>query len=422
MHRKYTPLSKNAGSGFMVFALMVCVSLFLQGCGGGRTPYKQAGVAPAQSDPNALSAADDVPVPADGNQVRVAILLPLSGKNAAMGEALLKSAQMALFDLGHENFELIPKDTGDTEQGGKLAAQQALQDGAQLVLGPVFADTVRGAQSALAGSNVNMIAFSTDWTLARDKTYLIGFLPFDQVSRVVKYARTQGLTRFGVLSPDDNYGNAVVNAYGQAERAAGISGTRMERFSPQAADLSLLVRSFTDYDKRQSTGNALGAPFDAVLIPAGGNLARSIGRSLNSYGLPPSQVRRLGTGLMDDAQLAGDASLAGAWFAAPPPKSRSDFENRFRRYYGSTPPRIASLAYDATALAATLSRMSLQKNGTVDFTRSALMNPNGFAGVDGIFRFRNDGVAERGLSILEYRNGRIVEIDPAPRTFQSATH
>lgn len=421
MCNEYTPLSKNGRTGFMVFAFMACMSLFLQGCGGGsRTPYKQGSVAQAQAGPNALDAGD-APLPAEGGQVRVAILLPLSGKNAAIGEALLQSAQMALFDLGHDNFELIPKDTGNTEQGGKLAAQQALQDGAQLVLGPVFADTVRGAQSALAGTNVNMIAFSTDWTLARDKTYLMGFLPFDQVSRVVRYAKAQGLNRFGVLSPDDSYGNAVVTAYGQAERAAGISGTRVERFSPQAADLSLLVRSFTDYDRRQASNNALGAPFDAVLIPAGGNLARTIGRSLSGYGLPPAQVRRLGTGLMDDAQLASDAALAGAWFAAPPPKQRADFENRFRRYYGQTPPRIASLAYDATALAATLSRMSLQKNGVVDFSRAALMNPNGFAGVDGIFRFRNDGVAERGLSILEYRNGRIVEIDPAPRTFQVRT-
>ena len=334
---------------------------------------------------------------------------------------MLKSAQMALFDLGYERFELIPKDTGGTESGGKMAAQQALQDGAQLVLGPVFADAVRGAQSGLAGSNVNMIAFSTDWTLARNDTYLIGFLPFDQVSRVVQYARVKGINRFGVLAPDDTYGNAAVNAYQQTEKQAGISGTRVERFSPRAADLSIIIRNFTDFDKRQAMNDSLGTPFDAVLIPAGGNLASTIGRTLNSYNLPPSQVRRLGTGLMDDPRLAADPALAGTWFAAPPPRLRADFENRYRRYYGEQPQRIASLAYDATALAATLSRMSLQRNGTIDFTRNALMNPNGFAGVDGIFRFRKDNIAERGLAVLEFRNGTIVEIDPAPRTFQTRT-
>lgn len=423
MYKKFAPLFPHNEARFAALILIAGLSLFLQACGGGAYPsYKKSNAPIAEGNPSELNTEETAQLPDEGGNVRVAILLPLSGKNASLGESMLKAAQTALFDLGHDNFELIPKDTGSTEQGGKQAAQQALQDGAHLILGPVFADTVRGAQSAIAGKNVSMISFSTDWTLANDQTYLMGFLPFDQVSRVLSYAKAQGLNRYGVLAPDDTYGNAVTNAYKQAERESGISGTRLERFSPQAADLSLTIRSFTDFDKRQATGSSLGAPFDAVLIPAGGNLARSIGRSLNSYNLPPSQVRRLGTGLMDDPQLATDPALAGSWFAAPSPRARTDFENRYRRYYAATPPRIATLAYDATALAATLSRMSLQQNGTVNFTRSALMNPNGFAGVDGIFRFRKDGIAERGLAILEYRNGRIIEIDPAPRTFQQKTN
>ena len=413
--------SQSRPNNIFSLILLAGFALLLQGCGGGmhaNQPYKQGGVNAAHSDPNAMDgglAGDNLP------QVKVAILLPLSGKNAALGEAMLKSSQMALFDLGHTNFEVIPKDTGETYDGGRAAATEAVQEGAQIILGPVFADSVRGAQSAISGTNVNMVAFSTDWTLTNPQTYLIGFLPFDQVQRVVRFAQGNGVKRFGVLAPDDNYGNAVVNAYEQTAKQTGISGTRLERFSPQAADLSVLVRNFSDYDKRQSMNNSMGAPFDAALIPAGGGLARSIGSFLNHYQLPPAQVRRLGTGLLDDNKLARDPGLAGAWFAAPPPQMRAEFENRFHRYYGTTPPRLASLAYDATALAATLSRMSLQKNGQVDFSRTALMNPNGFSGVDGIFRFRKDGIAERGLAVLEYRNGEIVEIDPAPKTFLAKT-
>ena len=209
--------------------LLAGFALLLQGCGGmhANQPYKQGGVNTAQADPNSMDAGglngDNLP------QVKVAILLPLSGKNAALGEAMLKSSQMALFDLGHTNFEVIPKDTGETLEGGRAAATEAIQEGAQLILGPVFADSVRGAQSAIAGTNVNMVAFSTDWTLANPQTYLIGFLPFDQVQRVINYARGHGMKRFGILAPDDNYGNAVVSAYEQTAKQSGISGTRLDR-------------------------------------------------------------------------------------------------------------------------------------------------------------------------------------------------
>lgn len=422
MHTRHINISRRSLGNRISLIVLAAFSLFLQACGGSAghvtQPYRAGDVGAAQADPNAMSAGEEIPADNSLPQVKVAILLPLSGNNAALGEAMLKASQMALFDLGHSNFEIIPKDTGETEQGGRAAATEAINEGAQLILGPVFADSVRGAQSVIAGKNINMVSFSTDWTLANGQTYLIGFLPFDQVERVVQYARARGLQRFGVLTPDDDYGNAVINAYQQTAKQQGITGTRLERFSPRAADLSIMVRDFSDFDKRQSMGDSLGTPFDAVLIPAGGGLARSLGSFMNHYGLPPDQVRRLGTGLLDDTRLARDPGLAGAWFAAPPPKTRIDFENRFRRYYAQTPPRLASLAYDATALAATLSRMSLQQKGQVDFSRSALMNPNGFAGVDGIFRFRKDGIAERGLSVLEYRDGRIIEIDPAPRTFQ----
>jgi hypothetical protein len=159
-------------------------------------------------------------------------------------------------------------------------------------------------------------------------------------------------------------------------------------------------------------------PFDAVLMPTGGEQARAIGSLLTYNQLPPSKVRRIGTGLFDDNALATEANLDGAWFAAPSPNSRKAFEGRYIRTYGAKPQRLATLAYDSTALAAILARTGLQQQGRPAFTRQDLMNPNGFAGIDGIFRFRPNGTAERGLAILTFKNGQVAVLDNPPSTFE----
>ena len=430
-------LTQNRPSllSFVFYFLLLSASLLLHGCGGGYNtqPWnkdEQAVSGTAQNAPSKLSVAAveaealDGPMDAaDGTMdglapVKVAILLPLSGRNARLGQSMLNAAQMALFDIGYNNFELLPKDTKGTPDGARKAAREALQDGAKLVLGPVFSPSVKAARQVTQSANVNMIAFSTDWTLANNRTFLIGLLPFDQIERVVGYASQNGYKRIGVISPTNTYGNGVVSAYSAIAPSAGIQQTRIERFSTKDNNLAPVMRIFSDYDARKKANNEFGPPFDAVLMPVGGPVARELGSFLNHYDLPPHQVKRLGTGLMDDPSLAQDSTLRGAWFAAPDPQSRKKFERRYTNTYRTKPPRIASLAYDATALSAILARIGLKKTGRPAYSHSAITNANGFSGVDGIFRFRADGIVERGLAIMEYKNGRIVVIDNAPKTFQ----
>ncbi|MGH1457146.1 MAG: penicillin-binding protein activator [Alphaproteobacteria bacterium] len=422
------------------FALFTLSALFiLSGCvsNGGYsktpwTPKEHTNVKPAEETPSELSAnavdkfeLENAQAMAQGDNippVKVAILLPMSGQHIKLGHSMLNAAQLALFDLGFDNFELLPKDTLGTPDGAQKAARAAIRDGAQLVLGPVFSASVKSARPIVQGAGLNMVPFSTDWTLANNKTFMIGFLPFDQIERVTSYASSHGLTRIGVLSPQDNYGDAVVSAYSKIARHTGTQNTHVQRFAPQGNDLSLMVRKFSDYDQRKATGNMNNAPFDAVLLPVGGPLARQVGSFLNHYDMPPSHVRRLGTGLMDDTTLATDKTLDGTWFAAPDPALRRKFETKYKQTYFETPPRIASLAYDATALSIILARMSLQNGGALDYSHRAITNPNGFAGVDGIFRFRPDGISERGLAVLEFNRGRIKVIDKPPRTFQNSAY
>lgn len=341
--------------------------------------------------------------------VKVALLVPLSGNQAQLGEAMLNAAQMALFDIGLENFELMPRDTEGTADGARRAAESAAHDGAQLILGPLFAADVRAVKPVARSAGLNVIAFSTDWSLADDRTFIMGFLPFAQVQRILGYAASHGMARIGVFAPDNEYGRAVLSTARSETRRQGLAQMSSDLFPPGGRDLGAQVEKF-----------AASGPYDAILLPVGGEQARSVSGFLSLAGMEPSQVRRLGTGLMDDTALATESGLAGSWFAAPAPRQRAGFESKYAQAYGAIPPRLATLAYDATSLAAVLARGGLQREGRPAFDRAALTNPNGFAGIDGIFRFRPDGLVERGLAVLEYRNGQIVEIDRAPTTFQAA--
>lgn len=347
--------------------------------------------------------------------VKIGILLPLSGKHERIGQSMLQAAQLAVFDMGYDNFELIPRDTQGTPQGALQATTSAMNDGAQLLLGPLFADSVRAAKQAAARKNINVIAFSTDWTLAGGNAYVMGFLPFAQVQRVTRYAAANGMRDIGVLAPADKYGDTVVNAFKQNATANAIRITKNMRYRPSSKDLTRDVASFAK-DLVDENEQSL---VDAVFVPAGGVQAKTLASALSYYGLTPRNVRRLGTGLLDDPNLAREPNLQGAWFAAPSPTQRRGFESRYMNTYGNKPPRVASLAYDATALASVLAASGFQNTSTPAFSRNAITNPNGFSGIDGIFRFGQNGLVERGLAVLEIRNGRFVEINPAPKTFQS---
>ena len=369
--------------------------------------------------------------------VRVAILLPLTGQHSSLGKSMFNAAQMAMFDVGHDSFELIPHDTKGSPEGARIAAQAAIKEKAQLVLGPVFANAVRAAKPILRSGNINMIAFSTNWHLAGGNTFIMGFLPFDQIERITGYVASRNLNNIAVIAPQTNYGNAVISAYRSAAPRYGLKTTDITTFHPQSSNLAPTIRSFTKYDERTAQANTaaniiaskqetkinlrqIPPPFDAILMPVGGDLARSISNLLSHYDIIPNQVRRLGTGLMDDAGLASENSLDGAWFAAPSPNTRKSFEQRFLSLYDYNSPRLSSLAYDATALSAILAQRGLQTNGHPSFDKRSISNPNGFAGVDGIFRFRPDGTAERGLAILGFKHGKITIIDSAPTTFQQS--
>jgi branched-chain amino acid transport system substrate-binding protein len=380
----------------------------------------------------------------DTAAVKIGLLLPLSGPLEREGAALLDAAQLALFDVADEHFMLEPRDTGGTPQGAVRAAEELLAAGANLLLGPLLSEEVRAVTPKARAAGVNVVAFSTDTEVAGNGVYLLGHTSRQQVERLVGFARDSGLIRFAVLAPSSDYGRAVASQTREAVTALGGDFTRVAFYAPDASDADEVVRRLANYDGRHGALVAqrkalnqrddeiskralrrlkgldtLGdVPFDALLLPDGGESLRQVVPLLPYYDIDPAKVRFLGTGLWDNPETLAEPTLVGGWYVGPPPEARAGFIGRFENTFGYTPHRIATLAYDATALAATLARRA----GRAAFGDQDLASPRGFLGAGGIFRFSEDGLSERGLAVLEIA-GRdaVTVVSPPPERFLVST-
>ncbi|MFZ4541716.1 MAG: penicillin-binding protein activator [Rickettsiales bacterium] len=344
--------------------------------------------------------------------VKVALLLPLTGRNADLGRALQDAATVSLFDkyarlsLSSQTVrvELLPKDTGDTPEQATQAMADAVASGAEFVIGPLFADATAAAAPIARAKNINVLSFSNTRTQASPGTYMFGFSPTEQTERVVSYAIQNGKSRIAVLAPNSALGDMVLAA---ARETAEKNGQKLfveAKYTVQGAGIDTALNSMVTAGKQPQ--------FDAILIPEGGASLDTIMRGLSSRGVKPGNMKFLGTGLWDDADLLRRVNLDSAWFASSSPILTSQFENRFRTTYNYAPPRIASLAYDAVALAVTLAT-SGRPYDAVNLT-----TPSGFSGpANGIFRLRANGMVQRGLAVMEVHGGERKIISRPPNGF-----
>ncbi len=339
-------------------------------------------------------------------KIKVAILLPLSGKNAPLGQALLNAAQLAVFDVADSHFELMPRDSGTSDTSAEAAARDILSDGAQLLIGPVFASHVNAVKPLAASSGVNMLALSTDTTLADQNVFVMGFAPGAQVERAINYAHAHGMHHFGALIPKGAYGDLVRNVFQTAIAQNNDDIADIETFDPAQHDSAAAVTALAAHRDQM----------DALLLPEGGEDLNLIAGQLSSAGFDKQHLRLIGTGLWDTADIGHAAFLVGGWYAAPDPHARQNFLKAYIKTYGQEPPRLATLAYDATALAALLAKQGGH------FDRTSLTSPSGFAGVDGIFRLTDQGLVERGLAVLEVSSEGGHVVDSAPATFVRSPH
>ena len=349
---------------------------------------------------------------------RAALLSPFSGRHAELGAAVLNAAQLALYDAAGEDFVLMAMDTAGTPAGAAEAARQATQRGAGLLLGPVFGPNVSAAAEAARARTLPVFAFSNDRMALRPGVWLFGLPPEDEVERLIGHAAAEGRKRLGLLAFDTGFGRYAVEA---AERAAGKHGAVVARrgFLSGGLDakaLSERVRIFAGapVERTPETDERL-PPFDAVLIAAEGEALRTTAALLAFHGIDPKQVRYLAAGVRPDRLPLDEPSLAGAWYAGPPPEAFDLFSRRYEAVYGAAPPRLAGLAYDATAIAAMLAED--RRSALLDM--ASLTAPDGFFGAGGFFRFRPDGAVQRALAIFEIAPSGPRIADPAPDRFEA---
>jgi ABC-type branched-subunit amino acid transport system substrate-binding protein len=366
-------------------------------------------------------------------QVRAGLLLPLTGPQAAVGRAMLDAATLAVFQH-NAPLVLLPKDTGGTPAGAAAAAQAVLAEGASIILGPLFAPETEAVGPVARAAGVNVLAFTTDASAARDNVFVLGQLPGPAVRRVVAAARAAGAERFAAIVPDTPYGRVVLEAFRQAVTASGGSVVREEIYSGNPTPA---VQQLADYGRRRgpvdaqiraarAQGTAEGRrraaeiardaripppDFDALLLADGGERLRAVASLLPFYDIDNPPVRFLGTPLIAAMPDAGrEPALVGTLYAAPDEARRAAFEARFAEAFGAAPPLVAGVAFDAAAIAAVLA-------GERDVSRAAITDPNGFAGVLGIVRLLPDGTNQRGLALMEVTRGGSRAVEPAPERF-----
>jgi ABC-type branched-subunit amino acid transport system substrate-binding protein len=341
-------------------------------------------------------------------QMKVALILPLSaaGNAGLAAQSMKNAAEMALAEFSNPNIQLLVKDDAGTAQGAQQATQEALTEGVEVILGPLFAHTVSAAGAGARARGIPMIAFSTDSNVAARGVYLLSFLPETDVDRVVDYAIANGKRSFAALVQDNAYGSVVEAEFQQIVARKAGRVIALERYPSDKAQMQEPIRRVAEAARQA----------DTVFVPGGADIVPGVVQALSASGVGAKRVQLIGTGLWDDPRIFADGSMQGGWFAAPDAAGFRNFSNRYRARFGQDPVRTATLAYDAVSLVVGL----VKANGPQRFTDEVLTNPSGFAGVDGIFRFRPDGTNQRGLAVLRVTSSGGQVISPAPRAFSGS--
>jgi branched-chain amino acid transport system substrate-binding protein len=365
---------------------------------------------PAATEAAAPAPASAAPSIGTGS-VRVALLLPLTGASqaAAAAGALRNAADMAVAEFQNPDLTILVKDDRGTAEGAREAAREAIGEGAELIIGPLFAASVQSAGQVAKQAGRPVIAFSTDASVAASGVYLLSFLAQSEVDRIVDYAAAQGRRSVAALIPETIYGQVVEAQFREATARRGLRVVALERYpagQPQAA-VSRVAPLITG-----------AAQADSIFLPDTGEGLAAVGQALAQVGFNPQRVKPLGTGVWNDPRVFQVKALQGGWFAAPDGAGFKAFADRYQARFGADPTRVATLSYDAVSLAAALARTQ----GSQRFSEPVLTNPSGFAGADGVFRFRQDGTNDRALAVLEVRSGGATTVSPAPKSLgQSGT-
>ena len=384
---------------FLWLALLIAIVL-LAGCKGivPRGEPAEPRSMPTAPPPQATQPQAGV-LPQDKSRHRVALLVPTTGRDAAIGQSIADAANMAVLDTGGDTIRVTIYDT-NPDVGA--AAQRALADGAELILGPLLSENVREVAPFARARGVPVVAFTNDVEAAGDGVFILGFTPSQSIGRVVGYSAAQGAKRFAIVAPEGMYGDRAVAAFAAAARDAGGQVVASQRYGSSQPSVNAAARALV-----------AGEQADAVMIADSGRSAVAVLGALKKAGLGPATI--LGTELWNtERSLRTDPDFDGALFASVNDALYEQLAAKYRDRFNRPPYRLSSLGYDAVLLATKIAR---DWRPDTPFPLRELRDAGGFAGIDGAFRFAEGPVAERALDVKRLGGGEERVIDPAPKRF-----
>ncbi|MGA3401150.1 MAG: penicillin-binding protein activator [Acetobacteraceae bacterium] len=420
-------------------AFLLLGPLALAGCGGGSEAYYPAGGYGAGygsgygggGGPIGLGTGQPPPVPAAPRNERVALLAPLSGPRADLGQALVQAARLAMAVPDAPTLDV--KDTGGTAEGAAAAAQAAIAGGAGLILGPLLSSETAAVAPVARTAGVAVLAFTNDPSQAQPGVWTLGITSGQQVRRLVAAVQAQGRTQIAALLPDSDFGHVMAQALMQAGTANGLPEPNIRFHQAGMASITATIRDLADYASRRGPidaqikqARALGTPegrrqaqdlaktpipppsFSALLLADTGETLAEVASVLPYYDVDRSQVQIMGPSLWASPS-SGSGQVPGAWYAAPDPVARAGLEQGYAAKYGGPPPAVADLAFDAASIARVLGASGA-------FSIAALTQPAGFLGADGWLALLPDGQVRRGLAVFRVERGGPQMIEPAPQS------
>lgn len=378
----------------------------------------------------------------DKSDFQIGVLLPLSGEFSKQGNGLKNATMLALDDINDNRLILRYYDTKGTPEGASVAVENALNQGAQLIIGPMLSSSVQAITPAVKSRGVPVIAFNSASDVLQSGIYTMGLLLDEQVDRIISYSAGQGRSRFALLIPDNGTGISVAKAAVKSAAKNNTAVTVIAFYKPGTTDFSELLKQMSSYHSRSAKLEQMKAQykyaasagdkdatrminklnkldsygdigFDAVLIPDSGATLKSAVAMFGYYDVFSPEVKFIGTSVWDNTNLSKETTMRGSWYPSMSKRSSGYFSNKYAELFGERPSALYAFGYDAVALAAAISR-----NGT-DNLDEKITNPEGYLGVNGVFRFLPDGHNQHSLDIKEVRaNGNYI-VEAAPRKFTS---
>lgn len=378
---------------------VLAATIFLAGCQIIPKAPAPTTPGPTTTDPTPEPSATALPS-GDNTRHRIALLVPMSGDNGAVGNAIANATMMAILDTSASNLRIT---TYDTSSGARSAARKAVADGNKLILGPLLADNVPQVLAEARPADVPIISFSNDASVTGPDVFVMGQIPAQSVARTVGYARQNGAANFASIVPEGEYGRSVAAAFETA--VVGNGGRVVAKETYDRSNTSIVSAA----QRLQQRGG-----FDTVLIADGARLTALAASELKARGQGPTRL--LGTELLSgEAGVTRTTAMRGMLFSAISDTRFKRFADSYRERFGDQPYRIATLGYDSVLL--TL-RVARDWRVGRDFPVRQLREDGGFLGLDGPFRFNRSGVIERAMEVREIRDGQVVIVSPAPTAFQ----